>query len=172
MNAEQNAFLQSVIPGAQAAQRKWGVPASVSVAQSILESSNQQGWGKSRLATVANNYFGIKAVHHTDPDTYIEVKTREYDHGRVETVMADFARYADLSASFDAHAQLLASASRYRPAMAVCHDPEAMCIELQKCGYSTNPSYAVTLAKIIHDYDLTQYDVPPEDPARAQEAAA
>jgi flagellum-specific peptidoglycan hydrolase FlgJ len=43
---------------------------------------------------------------------------------------------------------------------------------LQKCGYSTNPSYAVILAKLIHDYDLTQYDVPPEDPAKAQEVAA
>ncbi len=58
MNAQQNAFLKMAVPGAQAAQKKWGVPASVTIAQAILES----GWGASSLAKQANNFFGIKAV--------------------------------------------------------------------------------------------------------------
>jgi flagellum-specific peptidoglycan hydrolase FlgJ len=172
VNAQQNAFLRLAVPAAQASQRKYDVPASVTIAQAILESSNPAGWGKSHLALEANNYFGIKATHSAAPDTYMEFQTHEYLHNHIETIEAKFAKYANPAASFDAHARLLATAPRYQPAMHVCHDPEAFCIQLQKCGYSTSPSYGVTLAKLINDYDLTQYDVPPEDPAQAAEVAA
>jgi flagellar protein FlgJ len=172
VNAQQNAFLRLAVPAAQASQRKYDVPASVTIAQAILESSNAAGWGKSRLALEANNYFGIKATHFNDPESYVEFVTHEYLKNHIETIEAKFAKYDNPAESFDAHARLLATAHRYTPAMACCHDSEAFCIQLQKCGYSTNPSYGVTLAKLIHDYDLTQYDVPPEDPAQAQEVAA
>ena len=168
MNAQQNSFMKAVVPAAQIAQRKWDVPASVTIAQAILESSNQLGWGKSRLATAANNYFGIKAMDLANPASYVQLETKEFLHHEPVMVPAYFVHYLNLAESFDAHARLLAKAARYKPAMAVVHDPEAMCIALQKCGYSTNPSYAVLLAKLIQDYDLTQYDVPPEDPAKAQ----
>ena len=171
MNAQQNTFLRLVVPPAQAAQRKWGVPASVTIAQAILESSNQLGWGQSQLAREANNYFGIKAVHATDPNTYIELPTHEYIHGVCEMVEADFARYQDAGESFDAHARLLATASRYAPAMAVRSDPASFAGKLQSCGYSTSPTYASMLTKLISIYDLTQYDIQPED-GPAKEVAA
>ena len=172
VNAQQNAFLRLAVPAAQAAQRKYDIPASVTIAQAILESSNSLGWGRSQLATEANNFFGIKATDIEDPEQYIQLPTHEYEHGELVTIEADFARYTDPADSFDAHARLLAIAHRYMPAMACCHDPEAFCIQLQKCGYSTSPSYGVTLAKLIHDYDLEQYDVPPDGPAVQAEAAA
>lgn len=172
MNTQQNAYLKTVVPAAQATQRKWGVPASVTIAQAILESSNDRGWGMSRLAVFANNYFGIKATDLANPDSYIQVETKEFLHHEPVMVPAYFVHYLNLGESFDAHARLLAKATRYKPAMAVADDPEAMCLQLQKCGYSTNPSYAVILAQLIHDYDLRQYDVPPEDQAKAQEVAA
>jgi flagellum-specific peptidoglycan hydrolase FlgJ len=157
MNAQQNTFLRLVVPPAQAAQRKWGVPASVTIAQAILESSNQLGWGQSQLAREANNY--------------IELPTHEYIHGVCELVEADFARYQDAGESFDAHARLLATASRYAPAMAVRSDPASFAGKLQSCGYSTSPTYASMLTKLISIYDLTQYDIQPED-GPAKEVAA
>ena len=172
VNAQQSAFLRLAVPAAQAAQRKYDVPTSVTVAQAIIESSNALGWGRSQLATEANNFFGIKATDVRDPENYIELPTHEYLHNHMELVEAKFARYQDPAESFEAHARLLAIAHRYMPAMACCHDPETFCIKLQQCGYSTNPSYAVTLAKLIHDYDLTQYDVPPDNPAKSAEVAA
>jgi flagellum-specific peptidoglycan hydrolase FlgJ len=172
VTSQQNAFLRLAVPAAQAAQRRYDVPASVTIAQAILESSNALGWGQSQLAKEANNFFGIKATDQQNPEHYIELPTREYLQNHIELIEAKFARYENPEDSFEAHARLLAIAHRYMPAMAACHDPELFAIKLQVCGYSTNPSYGVTLNKLIKDYDLTQYDVPPSDPARAQEVAA
>jgi flagellum-specific peptidoglycan hydrolase FlgJ len=172
VNRQQNDFLKMVVPPAQAAQRKYGVPASTTIAQAILESSNPLGWGRSHLAVEANNFFGIKATDTKNPEHYIEFPTHEYLNNHLELVEAKFARYEDLAESFDAHARLLAIAKRYEPAMHAANDPELFCLRLQQCGYSTNPSYGVTLFKLITQYDLTQYDIPPDGPARAQVAAA
>jgi flagellum-specific peptidoglycan hydrolase FlgJ len=170
MNGQQNAFLKTVVPAAQAAQKKWGVPASVTIAQAILESSNQLGWGQSQLAREAHNYFGIKAVDLTNPENYIELPTHEFIGGAEELVEAAFARYEEPAESFDAHGRLLATAKRYAPAMAVRNDPIAFAAQLQHGGYSTSPTYASSLWKLIQAYDLTQYDLPPDGGA-AQAAA-
>ena len=167
MNDQQNAFLRMAVPAAQAAWRKWDVPASVTIAQAILES----GWGRSQLTRQANNFFGIKAAAGAAPESYVEFPTREFEDGEPVQVQARFAKYSSAAESFEAHAELLATARRYRNAMAVRYDPEHFAIELQQCGYSTNPGYGVLLWKLICDYDLTQYDCPP-DPAQAQEVAA
>jgi flagellum-specific peptidoglycan hydrolase FlgJ len=161
-----------VVPAAQAAERKYGVPASVTLAQAILESSNSTGWGRSQLATEANNFFGIKATDVKNPEHYIELKTHEYLNNHLELIDAKFARYEDLGESFEAHARLLAVARRYEPCMCAAKDPELFCMRLQQCGYSTNPSYGVTLFKLIKEYDLTQFDIPPDGPAQAAEVAA
>ena len=168
MNAQQNAFLKSVVPAAQAAQRKWSVPASVTIAQAILES----GWGASALARKANNFFGIKAVAHANPDGYMEFPTTEFVDGRRLTEMAKFAHYASPVDSFDAHAVLLSLTARYKPAMAAAGDPSRFAAELQLCGYSTNPQYATELRKLIAEFDLIQYDIPPDGPAAAAREVA
>jgi len=168
MNAEQNAFLTMAVPAAQASQAATGVPASVTIAQAILES----GWGRSSLARTAFNYFGIKAAHFAAPNHYIELPTHEVVHGVTVTEEARFARFADVTEGFKAHGLLLAQSARYAPAMDVRHDAAQFAAALQKCGYSTNPNYGALLSKLIHDYDLAQYDAPPEDcPAKAQAAA-
>jgi flagellum-specific peptidoglycan hydrolase FlgJ len=172
MNALQNAFLTMAVPAAQAAQRRWSVPASVTIAQAILESSNAAGWGQSELTRTANNLFGVKAHHLTDPSSYVELPTHEVLNNHLDLVEARFERYETPAESFEDHAKLLAMARRYRPAMAVRGDVQSFCEQLERCGYSTNPQYAETLEKLIRIYDLTQYDVPPDDPAKAQEVAA
>jgi len=166
MNALQKSFLDTIAPLAQAAQMKWGPPASVQMAQAIIESANAQGWGQSQLTREANNPFGIKAAHCANPDSYIKLPTHEYVNGECVTVEAEFARYDSLADSFDAHARLLATAPRYAHAMAVRRDPTAFCTQLQHAGYSTSPTYASSLWKLIQLYDLTQYDVLPDGPAR------
>jgi flagellum-specific peptidoglycan hydrolase FlgJ len=151
-------FLSKAAPAAMATQRQFGVPASITLAQAITES----GWGRSELALQANNFFGIKATHLNDPGTYVEMPTDEYVKGVKVREPADFEKYISATESFKAHAQLLSQAVRYKPAMAVANDPDHFAIELQVCGYSTSPHYAVDLMILVREFDLQQYDVKPE----------
>lgn len=155
MNAKQSLFLRSIVPAAQSSMRLSCVPASVTVAQAILES----GWGCSELSEQANNYFGIKASHLGDPETYIQMPTAEYVNGVRVMQMADFEKYPTAADCFADHAALLSRAARYAPAMAVKADPLRFAGELQLCGYSTSPSYALQLEELIREFDLTQYDL-------------
>jgi flagellum-specific peptidoglycan hydrolase FlgJ len=159
MNQNQSEFLAKVVPAAIATQSKYGVPASITIAQAILESSNKLGWGQSTLALKANNYFGVKATDLAHLEAYIELPTHEFHHGVEDVELAKFARYASPQESFEAHARLLLLAPRYKPAMAAKADAKQFAIELQRCGYSTSPSYAVTLQLLVRDYGLEQYDV-------------
>ena len=143
-------FIAGAVPGAQAAQVKWGVPASVTVAQAILESQ----WGLSGLARMANNYFGIKA---RQGDDYVQLNTTEYDPTK-ETVPAKFRKFASVSDSFDAHGKLLATLDRYRPCMGACDDPLIFAARLRDCGYATDPNYPNELAGLIKQFNLTQFD--------------
>lgn len=154
MNAKEQAFLSSVVPAAQATMKVSGVPASVTVAQAILES----GWGSSGLAEQANNYFGIKAEHLADAETYCEFPTAEYVNGQRVTIDAKFEKYPTVTDCFEDHAALLSQAKRYAPAMAVKSNAEQFAAELQACGYSTSPTYAAMLTTLIKEFDLEQYD--------------
>jgi flagellum-specific peptidoglycan hydrolase FlgJ len=165
---EQLEILHSVAPAAQAAQTRWGVPASVTLAQWIFESS----WGTSKLAQTAHNYFGVKAREAAIPGTYCEFPTAEYENGQRVVVDALFEKYPDEAASFDAHARLLATSGRYQVAMSVRMQPERFAVFLQRCGYSTNPSYAQELIGAMREYDLYRYDTPPDGPAAVHEVAA
>jgi flagellum-specific peptidoglycan hydrolase FlgJ len=168
VNAAQSEFLKTVVPAAQLSQRRYGVPTSVTVAQAILES----GWGNTLLARECDNYFGIKAGAHATPDEYREYPTEEFVHGIARHEMARFVRFPNLGLCFAAHARLLACAPRYAPAMAVRNDAIAFTEKLQAGGYSTNPQYAELLQQLIHEFDLTQYDLTPEPPAQEDRVAA
>ena len=83
----------------------YGVPASVTIAQAILES----GWGGSELATRANNYFGIKCAAVASPHQIgcIDKATWEHLNGNDVTVTASFRRYASMRDSFLDHGLFL-----------------------------------------------------------------
>jgi|ERR1039458_2932580 flagellum-specific peptidoglycan hydrolase FlgJ len=163
MNAREMLFLKEVVPAAQASMRVSGVPASVTIAQAILES----GWGASSLAATANNYFGIKAEHLADPTTYAEFPTAEYVNGLRVMVMAAFEKYPTAADCFEDHSALLSQAQRYAPAMAVKSNAVEFARQLQACGYSTNrpplaakpPYYSDVLIELMTEFDLQQYDV-------------
>lgn len=154
LTTQETIWLKSIISPAQDSQLYYKVPASVTLAQCILES----GWGSTRLAKRCNNFFGIKAEHLDQPNTYEEFPTHEFMHGHEVVIDAAFEKYPDIDSSFRDHARLLSMASRYAPAMAVRTDPFEFANELQACGYSTAPNYGSKLGELIKDYDLTQYD--------------
>ncbi len=153
MNAVECLFLRDVVPAAQSSQAQTGVPASITIAQAIIES----GWGKSSLTVQANNYFGIKA-HLGDAGEYVEFPTAEYVNGQRVMVEAEFQKYGSATDCFEDHATLLSMASRYAPAMAVKSDAAQFAGQLQACGYSTSPTYAQSLMMLVNEFDLTQYD--------------
>jgi flagellum-specific peptidoglycan hydrolase FlgJ len=158
---QQVQWLHSMVGSAQAGQAKYGVPASVTLAQCILES----GWGTTALSRTACNYFGVKAHHHNDPSTYVEYPTAEYESGRRVMIHALFEKYPDARASFEDHARLLAVSPRYAPAMTHRSDPKLFAEQLQACGYSTSPTYGKMLGEIIDAYELTRYDAPQTETA-------
>jgi flagellum-specific peptidoglycan hydrolase FlgJ len=166
VNSTEQTFLTNTVLAAQQAQRQFGIPACITIAQATLES----GWGQSALARQANNYFGVKANAKATPAQYAEFPTEEFVDGRKVEEMARFARYSTPAAGFEAHAYLLNMALRYRPAMAVKNDPAKFAQALQDCGYSTNPNYAALLMKLVREFDLEQYDILPGSPAQTKEA--
>jgi flagellum-specific peptidoglycan hydrolase FlgJ len=146
----QQAFINEVAPGAVAAQRLYGVPASVTIAQAIEES----GWGQSSLATQDHNLFGIKG---TGPAGTDPRPTQEYENGQPLTRTALFRVYHNVAESLDDHGKLLATSGYYRHAMAVRHDPSAFAAALTGV-YATDPDYGAKLIGLMQRYDLYRYD--------------
>src|ERR687896_342302 len=123
MASAQLDFIRRAAPGARRGFRDFGVPASVTIAQAILES----GWGKAHMGS-ANNYFGIKAQTANGKVTFgkvatgfVELPTKEFFNGREQTVMAKFRKYKSMADSMRDHGDFLRSNSRYKPAFAVAH---------------------------------------------------
>jgi len=147
----QLAFISEIAPGAIAAQRKYGVPASVTIAQAIDES----GWGKSTLATKDHNLFGIKGTGPAGSDPLV---TQEYQNGQLVTSTSSFRVYNSTAESIDDHGKLLATSGFYRKSMAARRNPNAFAESLTGV-YATDPSYGTKLVSLMRQYDLYRYDV-------------
>lgn len=135
-----------------------GVPASIKLAQGILESDS----GKSDLARSANNHFGIKCGSQWKGDEYFK-KDDDYDtNGRL--IKSCFRKYRNADASFVAHSEFLrdpAKAFRYGFLFRLePTDYKGWARGLRQAGYATNPRYPELLMSIIERYNLQQYDSP------------
>jgi flagellum-specific peptidoglycan hydrolase FlgJ len=148
--AAQQAFINAIAPGALAAQRQYGVPAAVTIAQAIDES----GWGQSQLATQDNNLFGIKG---TGPGGSVVQPTQEYENGQWVTVSAPFRVYTNVAQSISDHSLLLATGSAYQQAMADRRSPDAFASDLTGV-YATDPDYGANLITIMRQYNLYRFD--------------
>lgn len=127
--------------------KQHGVPASITLAQGILES----GSGKSYLATEANNHFGIKC--HQDWDGKRVYKD---DDKKNEC----FRAYKDPDESFRDHSLFLKNRSRYAFLFEESPtDYKAWAKGLKKAGYATNKKYPELLIGLIERYELHQYDL-------------
>jgi flagellar protein FlgJ len=151
-------FLAASVEPAQQSWREFGVPASVTIAQAILES----GWGRSGLSTNDRNYFGIKCFSTTPGPIHIACHnyvTSEYVNGSYVQTTASFRVYASMTDSFRDHGRFLTVNSRYKPAFVYTKDPNNFVIEIAKAGYATSPTYATNLTKLMVQYNLYQYDI-------------
>ncbi len=126
--------------------RRTGVPASITLAQGMLESD----YGRSSLARVANNHFGIKC--HTD---WNGQTVRQHDDRRNEC----FRKYQRPEDSFYDHSDFLRSGSRYSSLFRL--DPEdykSWAHGLRRAGYATNPDYANMIIRKIEENNLQLLD--------------
>jgi flagellum-specific peptidoglycan hydrolase FlgJ len=159
----QQAFINEIAPGALAAQRQYGVPAAVTIAQAIDES----GWGQSLLATQDNNLFGIKG---TGPAGSVLRPTEEYENGQPVAVTAPFRVYSNVAQSIADHSLLLATGSSYKQAMADRRSPDAFANDLTGV-YATDPNYGPSLISIMRQYNLYRFDAGTSEPAAGTAAA-
>lgn len=126
--------------------RNYGIPASIILAQGILES----GAGRGDLAKRSNNHFGIKC--HTG---WEGEKVYHDDDAAQEC----FRKYKDPAESYKDHALFLTSRSRYSDLFQLGKDDyEAWAKGLRKAGYATDPKYPEKLITYIERYNLHQYD--------------
>ena len=151
--ATQQAFISKVAPGAVAAQRRYGIPAAVTIAQAIDES----GWGQSQLATADHNLFGIKG---SGPAGTSVRPTEEYLNGSWVATTASFRVYNSVAESIADHSKLLATGESYQQAMANRQSPDAFANDLTGV-YATDPSYGSSLISIMRLYNLYKYDPTP-----------
>ncbi len=125
------------------------IPASITLAQGILESGN----GNSRLAQNANNHFGIKCHKAWDGKTFYQD-----DDEKDEC----FRSYDNAALSYDDHSLFLTGRERYSGLFQLkLTDYKGWAKGLKKAGYATNPKYADLLITIIERHNLDQYDLMP-----------
>ena len=126
--------------------KRTGVPASITLAQGILESNA----GQSVLATKGNNHFGIKC--HND----WKGKTMKMDDNAPKEC---FRVYPNAEASFRDHSDFLRSRDRYKSLFELKQtDYKGWARGLKKAGYATDPGYADKLISLIEDYELYRFD--------------
>lgn len=124
-------------------QKDYGIPASITLAQGLLES----GAGSSELAVKANNHFGIKCTSEWMGDVY-----RYTDERRGEC----FRQYKNAEESFRDHAKFLQKSRYARLFELEVTDYAGWAQGLKDCGYATDPAYPQKLIKIIEDYRLAE----------------
>lgn len=130
---------------AQKQQEKYKIPASITLAQGLIES----GAGRSELAMQSKNHFGIKchdwngkAVYHDDDEA-----------------QECFRKYSNVLDSYEDHSLFLTSKPRYKELFLLRPDDYISWAHgLKKAGYATDPSYAFKLIEVIERYELYKYD--------------
>lgn len=126
-------------------QKKYKIPASITLAQGLLES----GAGQSDLARRSNNHFGIKC--HSD---WRGGRVYHDDDLRGEC----FRKYKRVEDSYEDHSKFLKRSRYDRLFQLKITDYKGWARGLQKCGYATDRAYANKLIKVIEDYELYRYD--------------
>lgn len=138
-------YINQFAPLAVEQMKKYQIPASITLAQGILESGN----GKSELATKANNHFGIKCHN-----SWSGEKIYFDDDEKNEC----FRKYTSVLDSYEDHSLFLKK-PRYEELFKLkLSDYKGWAEGLKKCGYATSPSYAKSLIELIEKYKLYEYD--------------
>ena len=145
--SDRAAYISRFAKVAQAEMRQYGIPASITLAQGLLETQA----GKSPLATLHNNHFGIKCFR------------KDCGKGHCANFSDDshkdfFRRYDTAWESFRGHSLLL-RAERYRPLFSLDKkDYKGWAHGLARQGYATDPQYADKLIRLIESLQLYRFD--------------
>lgn len=147
-------FLSAIKQGCIQGWRSHAILPSISGAQAILESN----WGKSTLATKANNLFGIKGEYN---GASYSVETKEFIDGTTKYVTAAFRKYPSWAESITDHSAFLTSTEWRKNNYAAVvgeSDYKKAAAALSAAGYATDPDYPAKLIKLIEANDLQQWD--------------
>lgn len=157
-DAERIALINWLASYAVREQQRSGVPASITIAQAILETGwlNQETPVRRRMVLEAKNLFGIKGE---GPAGSVEIPTQEHENGQVITIVANFRAYHSYAESFKDHSDLLTTSDYYAYALKYRNDPRRYIQEVAK-NYATDPGYADEVWSIVQRYNLTRFDKP------------
>ena len=148
-NTPQEKYIEKYAPLAVSEMYRSGVPASITLAQGLLESGN----GQSELARMSNNHFGIKCHNNWKGG-----KVYYDDDAKGEC----FRKYSHPSESYRDHSDFLRYRDRYKFLFDYrVTDYKSWAYGLKKAGYATDPKYPKKLINLIEEYNLQQYDRKP-----------
>lgn len=146
LNPTYQAYIEKFHAIAIKQQKEHGIPASIILAQGLLES----GAGRGILATEANNHFGIKCHDWTGKKIYKD------DDEKNEC----FRKYRHAEESYEDHSLFLVNRPRYSSLFLLNPtDYVSWAHGLKAAGYATDPAYAEKLINLIERYSLHQYDI-------------
>ncbi|NHZ93140.1 hypothetical protein F2P45_29630 [Massilia sp. CCM 8733] len=145
-------FVTAIHADARASQATTRVPAALTTAQAILESS----YGRSvptdiNSGVYSYNLFGIKS---RPQQRYVTIWTHEVVNGVSERKECHFAAYDSFQQSLDAHATFLTANPRYHT-LFDSSDPLVWAERLHQLGYATDPDYGSKLIAVMHQWNLT-----------------
>ncbi|MEQ1747479.1 MAG: glucosaminidase domain-containing protein [Saprospiraceae bacterium] len=143
-------YVQRFAPIAVAEMKKYGIPASVTLAQGILESNAGDGL----IAKRTNNHFGIKCFSNKCKNGHCSNFT---DNSHKDF----FVRYGNVWSSYRAHSLMLKNNRRYAHLFGLAaNDFRGWALGLEKAGYATDPQYAEKILAIIQNMELHVFDQP------------
>lgn len=155
-------YVLTYYPLAVEQMNRYGIPASITLAQGLLES----GAGKSELARKSNNHFGIKA----DKSWNGSIVT-SMDNGK----LCKFRKYDKVGESYEDHSRFLVGRERYASLFKLKkNDYEGWAKGLKQAGYAEDSRYPQKLISLIERYELHRYDsystsiTPPKDNGKPQ----
>lgn len=166
MSTTRAQYIAQIAPLAVAARSEYpSLFPSLAIAQAILESGN----GRSELARVYHNHFGIKA-NKAWRGKVVSLRTKEVYDSKEVTVVDGFRAYDTDEDSFRDRNRFLAVNRRYTTnGVFSAATPQAQAKALQRAGYATDPNYAQKLIDLIAGHGLERYDrLPAEPPATEQ----
>jgi murein DD-endopeptidase MepM/ murein hydrolase activator NlpD len=148
MSDYKTAFFEQYAAAAMEQQQRYGIPASVTLAQMAVES----GYGESSLAKQDNNFFGIKASKAWQDAG----KPWSYHHD--DHYNDKFCTFGSALESMEYHSKVL-MADRYKACRQYAPNDHLHWIEgIKKGGYATDPRYVATIESVIKKYGLDKYD--------------
>lgn len=155
-----DAYLEKYAGYAVEEMHRSGVPASITLAQGMLESN----YGRSELAVNANNHFGIQCH-----SSWTGARYKANDSGEERY----FRKYENALGSYHDHSQFLSGNKRYQSLFELDRlDYKGWANGLQKAGYAEDPAYAAKLISVIERYGLDKYDTMTEVPSSGKEKKA